>query len=188
MASPTNRTSLQASLQKLSDGLTRRAGIIASLLLGGKTMTNAQMVAQLQQVSTAETAAVTAQAAFRSAVLAAQNQREASRQFLLDLKQTLRAMYSGQPDVLADFGLAPRKTTAKTPETMVAAAAKAKATREARGTDKGKVQRLDISGNVTGVVVTPIVEPAADKAPAPAPAPEPAPATPPPAQQQPQKQ
>jgi hypothetical protein len=183
MASPSNRTAFQASLQKLSDGLTKRAGILASLLLGGKAMTNAQVVAQIQQVITAETAAVTAQAAFRAAVLAAHNQRDASRQFLLDLKQTLRAMFSGQPDVLADFGLAPRKHGAKTAQQKVAAAAKAEATRKARGTDKGKEQRKEVTGNVTGVIVTPIVAPAAAHAPAPQPAPEPAPAAPPAPQQ-----
>jgi hypothetical protein len=184
MANPSNRTAFQASLQKLSDALTKRAGIIASLLLGGKMVTNAQMVALIQQVITAETAAVTAQAAFRAAVLAAHDQRTSSRQFLVDLTQTLRAMYSGQPDVLADFGLALRKRGVKTAETKVAAAAKAEATRKARGTDKGKVQRQDVTGNVTGVVVTPIVQPPTAQAPAPKPAPEPAPAATPAPQKQ----
>jgi hypothetical protein len=179
MASPTNRTTFQASLQKLIDGLTKRAATIASLILGGKTLANAQIVAQIQQVIAAETAAVTARAALKAAVLAASNQRATSSQLLYDLKQTLRAMFSGQPDVLADFGLTPRKTAAKTPEEKVATAAKAKATRKARGTDVGKVKRKEITGNVTGVIVTPIIAPAAAQAPAPQPVPEPAPTAPP---------
>ena len=42
-----------------------------------------------------------------------------------------------------------------TPETLVAAAAKAKATRVARGT-KGAKQAAEVLGDVTGVVVTPV--------------------------------
>ena len=66
--------------------------------------------------------------------------------------------------ILADFGLAPRKEPApKTTEEKAAAAAKAKATRQARGTTSKK-QKLTVKGNVTGIIVTPVTAPTAASA------------------------
>ncbi len=62
------------------------------------------------------------------------------------------------PSALGDYGLSPRKT--KTPLSgaqQAAATAKAKATRAARHT-MGSKQKQGVTGNVTGVVVTPITE------------------------------
>ena len=60
---------------------------------------------------------------------------------------------------LADFGLAPPKVRApRTSEQNAAAAAKARATRKARGTTSKK-QKLAVKGNVTGVNITPVTEP-----------------------------
>jgi len=68
----------------------------------------------------------------------------------------VRGSFGNQPDVLADFGLEPEKTaTPLTVEQKAAAQGKAKATREARGT-VGKKAKLKITGNVTGVLVTPV--------------------------------
>jgi hypothetical protein len=68
----------------------------------------------------------------------------------------VRGSFGNQPDVLADFGLEPEKAaTPLTVEQKVAAAAKRKATRAARGTTGSKA-KLAITGNVTGVVVTPV--------------------------------
>ena len=94
-------------------------------------------------------------ASLHAAVLAEQQLQASSAQFVSDVRQTILAMFSGQTDVLADFGLAPRKKAVRTPEAKVAANAKAKATRTARGT-KGKKQLAAISGDVTGIVVTPV--------------------------------
>ncbi len=63
-------------------------------------------------------------------------------------------MYGNTAETLLDFGLeAPRPRTPLTTEQRLAAAAKARATRVARGT-KSRKQRLAIKGDVTGVVVT----------------------------------
>ncbi|HEY8038591.1 MAG TPA: hypothetical protein VIF15_02305, partial [Polyangiaceae bacterium] len=67
--------------------------------------------------------------------------------------------FGTQADVLADFGMTPRKAaTPLTVEQKAAAAAKRKATRAARGT-KGPKAKLGIHGAVTGVVVIPVVAP-----------------------------
>ena len=72
--------------------------------------------------------------------------------------QAVRTAFGGQADVLADFGLAPKKARAPlTVEQMAAAAAKRKATRAARGTTSKKASKKGIKGAVTGIVVTPIV-------------------------------
>jgi hypothetical protein len=68
----------------------------------------------------------------------------------------VRAAFGNSPDVLADFGLAPRKPpTPLTTEQQAVAVAKRKATREARGT-VGKRARLRIKGDVVDVVATPV--------------------------------
>jgi len=73
--------------------------------------------------------------------------------------QFLRAAFGNQPDVLADFGLRPRKAaTPLTVEQKAAAAAKRKATREARNT-MGPVKKRTVKGTVTGVTITPIAPP-----------------------------
>jgi hypothetical protein len=68
----------------------------------------------------------------------------------------VRLTFSEQPEILGDFGLAPRKARKPlTAEQQAAAAAKRLATRKARGT-LGPVQKKQVKGNVVGVVVTPV--------------------------------
>jgi hypothetical protein len=73
------------------------------------------------------------------------------------LVQMVQAAFGTQVDVLADFGLDPKKAPAPlTTEQQAAALAKRTATREARGT-KGTKAKQGIKGAVTGVVMTPVV-------------------------------
>jgi hypothetical protein len=171
-AQPRTRITHQAADQKLVDGLTKHAGIIASLYLGGTAMPNAAIVSKLQALIAAVNSTNTARASLHALVLAEEQLQASSAQFVADLRQTILAMFSKQTDVLADFGLAPRKNPVLTAQAKVARAAKAKATRAARGT-KSKKQLAEISGDVTGIVVTPVTATAATPA-TPA-APEPAP-------------
>jgi hypothetical protein len=70
-------------------------------------------------------------------------------------------MFSNAPATLQGFGLSPRKPpTPLSAAARVAANEKAKATREARGT-KGSVQKAAITGNVSGVTITPVLIPTA---------------------------
>jgi hypothetical protein len=87
-------------------------------------------------------------------------------------KKIVRAAFNGAPDVLADFGLPPPKPRVVSPETKIAAAAKAKATREARGT-KGKAQKAAIKGNPPATVTVPVAHVASTPSSPPAPAPAP---------------
>ena len=56
---------------------------------------------------------------------------------------------------LTTYGFSPRKVAQTKALTKAASQVKAEATRKARGT-VGKKQKLTISGNVTGVTITPI--------------------------------
>ncbi|MCL2451241.1 MAG: hypothetical protein FWD17_20030, partial [Polyangiaceae bacterium] len=105
----------------------------------------------------------------------------AGRTYLL-LRNSVVAQYGSDAATLNDFGMQPpKKGGAKTVETKVAAAAKAKATRAARHT-MGSRQKQGIKGNVVAVEVTPVTtSPPAVPAPASIPAMSTSPSPPKPA-------
>jgi hypothetical protein len=71
-------------------------------------------------------------------------------------KRFLVATFAGATQTLADFGVPPPKAKAPLSSAQRAAAtAKARATRQARGT-VGSKKKLTVKGNVTGVIVTPV--------------------------------
>jgi hypothetical protein len=166
-----------ASLGKLIAGL-QKYPPSGALSLDGTSYTTAEVVSLLQSIVDALNAVVLARATYTKAVHAAEALASDNGPVVRDLKQSVQMTYAKSDDVLSVFGLTPRKSTAgaKTPEVKVAAAAKAKATRTARGT-KGKTQKAEITGNVTGVAITPVTAPVAP-APAVPPAVQPAAATP----------
>jgi hypothetical protein len=88
-----------------------------------------------------------ARATWLAAVEADRDERAKSQTLVGALKQSLLVFFAGQSDTLADFGLTARKTPVVSPETRVAAAVKAKATREARHT-LGPKQKAKIKGTV----------------------------------------
>jgi hypothetical protein len=122
-------------------------------------------VAKLQKLVDNRAKTLAAQATAKAAV-------EAERAAMPDLvaferafEGLLRLMFGGDLAILVDFGLQPRKQPVpKTSVEKAVAVAKAKATRDARGTMGPKAKRK-VKGNVTGVLVTTITT-----APAPAPA------------------
>jgi hypothetical protein len=76
------------------------------------------------------------------------------------VKAVIESRVGKTSTAMTTYGFAPAKVPVHTPGAKVAAAAKAKSTREVRGT-KGSKQKEAITGNVTGVTVTPIVAPGA---------------------------
>ncbi|MGH7293492.1 MAG: hypothetical protein ACRELB_01100 [Polyangiaceae bacterium] len=133
---------------------------------------------ELQQLIDNRAATTTARATARDKV---QAEREATPNlvaFMNALEAFIRLQFSADTAALADFGLPPRKQRAPlTAEQKAVAAAKRKATRQARGTTSAKAKRA-IKGNITAqLVVTPAnaAQAAAPEAPATAPATAPAP-------------
>lgn len=133
--------------------------------LGNKSVTAASLVALLKSVADAMLALNDAQAKAKDALKALQGAQADADPVIRDYVRFLRATFGAANSDLADFGLQPQKERRPlTSEERLIATEKLRATRKARGT-KGRVERLAIKGNVTGVVVTPV---AAHAAPSPA--------------------
>jgi hypothetical protein len=164
-----NRNTRLAQAQQLSDGVSRHAGVIPTLVIDGHPYAAADIVAVLQEIIASETSAVTTHAQWRAAVAADRAERARRKTFLSGLQQALRVAFGGQIDVLGDFGLAARKPrTPLTPQQKAAAAAKARATREARHT-MGHKQKAKIKGTVPQAANPPAATPPATPPAAPSP-------------------
>ena len=172
---PKTKASTLALLQALIAG-TQKHLASGSFSLVGTSYTAASLVPILQGLASAITAVNAAQANAKDTV-AAMHGIEATVVPLIGAYQRfIRASFASVTQTLADFGLTPPKARAPlTVEQKAAAKAKAEATRLARGTTSKK-QKLTVTGNVTGVTVTPITAPTA--APPASPAPPVTPASP----------
>jgi hypothetical protein len=136
------------ALQKLADGLTQHASTVPAVVLAGVTLKPSDIVAKLQARIAQARAVSSAAATWHGMVQTDQSAAAQLKPLLSAVKQVLLAAYSTQPDVLADFGLSPRKKPVTSPATKTAAALKSKATRAARGT-KGTQQKAAITTQVT---------------------------------------
>jgi hypothetical protein len=175
---PKTKASTLALLQALIAG-TQKHLASGSFSLVGTSYTAASLVPILQGLANAITAVNAAQANAKDTV-AAMHGIEATVVPLIGAYQRfIHASFASVTQTLADFGLTPPKARAPlTVEQKAAAKAKAEATRLARGTTSKK-QKLAVTGNVTGVTVTPITAPtAAPPAPPASPAPPVTPASP----------
>jgi len=140
-----NRITQAAADQKMIDGFNRHGSLIGSLLIDGRQLKPADVVQVVQARLDASKAVEADKATWQSAVKANKDERAKTRVFMTQVRQALLVMFASSIDILADFGLTPRKQRAPKPPAKVAAAQKAKATREARGT-KGKKQKAKIKG------------------------------------------
>jgi hypothetical protein len=139
-----------------------------SIILAGQSYTTPQAVALLTTLFNSSTAVATAKGAWKEAIVADDVLNAQSGPIAKELRQIVKLMFSNTTNALAAFDIAPRKVpTPLTAAARTAAEAKAKATRVARGTTSKK-QKAQITGNVTGVTITPVTIPAT---PAPAAAP-----------------
>jgi hypothetical protein len=171
--SKTNQATTLAQLQALIAGLQKQLPN-GSFTLVSTAYTTATLVQALQGTIAALNAVTAAHAGLKAALTAWDAEVAKMGSIIQALKRTLQSMYANAPDTLALFGLEPRKVPApRTAAQKAASAAKAAATREARGTT-GKKKKAQITGNVTGVTITPITTPAPTPTPT---ATQPAPAT-----------
>jgi hypothetical protein len=143
---------------------------------GATTVTVDAVCADLQKIIDNRAATTAAQATARDTVKAERAQTPALVQTMDEFEQAVRFMFGADTKALADFGLKPPKgRQPMTAEQKAVAAAKRKATRQARGTKGTKAKRA-VHGNVTAqVVVTPVPAAPAEVSAAPAPAPVAAP-------------
>jgi hypothetical protein len=173
MTTTRTRVTKQAAAQQLADGLTKHQATIGDLIIAANKYAVAQAIALVLAPVATSKDVVIKRAALEASLEADRAAWAQNKGFVSSLKQTLQAMFAGQVDTLADFGLKGRKPRVVSPKTQVAAAARAKATRSLRGT-KGSKQKLEVKA--PPVAVTTTAAPAPEPAPAPAPSPAPAPA------------
>jgi hypothetical protein len=181
-----NKTSTALKVSK-SATLARVLGLITgtqkhfpngSFTLGNVTYTAPALIQDLQSLASALTALNAAHVSVKDALAALAKIEPATAPLVRDYTRYVLAAYASAPQQLADFGMQPPK--ARTPLTsaqLAARAAKSKATRAARGT-AGRKQKAAVTGNVTGVDITPVTSTSPAPAAPPAATQQPAPATP----------
>jgi hypothetical protein len=151
MAKKSKSQKVQSDTQLLS-GLQKNFPSATFTILSGP-QTTAQMVTVLQARINAAQAASTAKTAFHAAVVACDQEEEETESLVEGLRQNILTMYSASPQILSDCGISPRKPRKPlTPQQKVIAAAKAEATRKARGTMSAK-QKATIKGTSPATVV-----------------------------------
>ena len=156
----TTQAATLAQLQALATGLLKQLPS-GQFTLVSIVYTTATLVTALQATVAALTAVTTAHAALKVALAAWDSEEAKMGPVVLALRRTLQSMYANAPDTLAVFGLEPQKVPApRTTAEKAASAAKAKATRIARGTASKKAKSA-ITGNVTGINIVPITAPTA---------------------------
>jgi hypothetical protein len=148
-----------ALASSLIAGIGKHFSNTSSLAFGSATVTPAEVTQRLQTLVNLRTDANNAKATSTAKVALENAQAPALVGQMADLVSFVKTTFSKSPDVLADFGLAPKKvSTPLTVEQKAAAVAKRASTRKARNT-MGKVQKKAVTGNVVDVVVTPVVAP-----------------------------
>jgi len=128
----------------------------STIQVGGATYTVATLTKLMQDVVDNRAAVLAAQATAKTKIAVERSSAPSQLVVVHAFETIVKASFGDSADVLADFGLSPRK--AKTPltaEQKAVAAAKRLATRAARHT-AGKVQKKGVKGTITAtLVVTP---------------------------------
>jgi hypothetical protein len=157
-----NRAITQAQDGQVIVGIKDSLQNVSSVPLVGSTYTMTALEQLIQSRIDAANAAATARAQWVDASATYETLNTKVTQVVRALRQYVINVYGQDSPVLAKFGFVPPKRRVLTPEAQVARAAKADATRKARGT-MGKKQKAKIKGTVPAT--TPAIAP-----PAPAPA------------------
>jgi hypothetical protein len=172
-----NRGSQQTAEQKIVTGLQKHEADLTSIVLAGTSYKTADIITIVQGLINSAQLVVSNRAAWQASIVADENARAKNKPFMSGLRAAIRAAYGGSIDVMADFGLTPRKTPAvRTPQEKAEATAKAKATRAARHT-MGSKQKAQITGTSAApqpsgdVTKVPAAAPATTQTPAASPAP-----------------
>jgi hypothetical protein len=145
-----------AELQALVASIPKYLGNVP-LVIENQTYSPAEVVSVVNTVLESAMNVSTTKGAAHDALVADRKVQQQYATFMKALHALIGAAFGNSHTTLSDFAMKPRKKRALlSNEARLAANAKAKATRVARGT-KGKRQRAAITGSVTGVTITPIV-------------------------------
>jgi hypothetical protein len=137
----------------------------ATFMVAGQTFTSAQAVTYIQNVLNAVAATASARGSWKDAIAAEEKLLATDGATVKAIRSNLAEMFSNAANTLAAFEITPRKPyTPLTAAKRAAASAKARATRIARGTTSKKAKAL-VTGDVTGVTITPVTSGSAQAAP-----------------------
>jgi hypothetical protein len=123
---------------------------------GKTTYTTDSLTKLFQSLASAIQSLNVAQSSAKDALQAARGIEAQVNPVIGVFQRFVRVTFGTATSDLADFAMQPPKARkAMTAQEKTAAVAKGEATRAARGTSSKK-QKLEVKGNVTGVVVTPV--------------------------------
>jgi hypothetical protein len=151
------KVQIQVAYQALVSGLQSTYEPSDTFVIAGQTLTRDEIIARLNAFIALGEATKATRQQWQGAV-------EAERAGLVavnSLRQNLRSIVQARlgskgASGLTAFGFSPAKTAKRTVTNKATAVAKTTATRAARHT-MGKVQKQDITGDVVGITVTPLV-------------------------------
>jgi hypothetical protein len=134
-------------------GAQKHLSATPTITLDGQTLTLAALIKFLQDEIDTAGAALVAEGTFHDAVAAEHAATAAGEPVFRALRAFVLNLFTGQTDVLADFGITVIARQVPTAATKAAAALKAKATRAARGTG-GKRQKAKITATAPAAPAT----------------------------------
>jgi hypothetical protein len=167
-SSKVSKASEVAQATQLIAGVNKNLATTQSFTVAGTAYMPAQVTTDLQEIVTLITDVDTAKSVVQAKLARANAQLPALRVVMAALIAYVKLTWGNSPDVLATFGLPPKKAAAKpSTVTKVVAVAKRASTRKARGTTSKKA-KMAIKGNVADVVLTTIeTQPVATPSPSP---------------------
>ncbi len=160
----TGKDTAASRSKSLIDGMKKHfSNASAPLAFEGSTFTPAQLASAFQTLIDLRAAVDDAQAVAKAKVAIEATQAPPLRRLQSAFVAFVKVTFGNSPDVLADFGLKPRKaTTPLTVDEKATAAAKRAATRAARNT-MGSRQKKKVKGTVVSptpsTASTPVVAP-----------------------------
>jgi hypothetical protein len=149
-----NKAQVVATAQQLIAGAAKHLTGVTQVTLLGSSYTPNDLASKLQSLVNLRSDVDAARAVTAAKVAAEAAQAKPLRALMSAFVAYVRVTFGNSPDVLADFGLAPKAQAQVSPETQVIAAAKRKATRAARHT-MGPKQKAGVKGVVADVITIP---------------------------------
>jgi hypothetical protein len=150
--SQSSKSALVTRAQNLLTGTQKHLATAGNLAFASASLTPAQVVSLLQTIIAMRQGVDAAKAVTKAKLSDEATQAPPLLRQMAEFEALVKVMFARSPDVLADFGLEPRKAAApRTVEQKAAATEKAKATRAARHT-MGKQQKKAVKGTVTTIV------------------------------------
>ena len=165
-----NKSQTVTAATHLIAGVNKHLTSTTPIVILGSPSTPAEITTKLQSIVNLRSDVETAKAATKAKLATEAASMPSLLAFMSAFETYVKAAYGASPDVLADYGIHPKPRAPLTVEQKAAAAAKRAATRAARHT-MGTKQKAAVKGDVTGVIVTPVIAPKPQPSPAPTPTP-----------------